>query len=163
MLQKTQGQFPPLALQLRTGSNLVPVDIIVFSGLYKQTAHIETYFKCEHCLALHREKRNHVCILMDVKKQTFTRTHEWWEESGCDLREAHVYSPAAPLLGDEAFFFVKARVENYMVISGDLLTWESLFWTNFCGKGFRGCFLFGLWSFFFFKILVKIFENLFLI
>lgn len=45
-------------------------------------------------------------------------------------------------------FFVKARVENYMVISGDLLTWESLYWTNFFRKGFRG-FLFVVVFFFF--------------
>lgn len=60
------------------------------------------------------------CLHFDGCEETDVHMHKWWEESGCDLREAHVCSPAAPLLGDEAFL-VKARVENYMVISGEVL------------------------------------------
>lgn len=65
------------ALQLRTASNLVLVDLIASFGLYRQIAfrHTETYFKtCEQCPALLKEKRKDVCMLMDVKKQTFTCT-----------------------------------------------------------------------------------------
>lgn len=95
-----------------------------------------------------REKKS--CLHFDGCEETDVHMHKWWEESGCDLREAHVCSPAAPHLGDEAFL-IKARVENYMVISEEVLHGEVYTGQTSSGKDLEVVFCFcGL--FFFLKL-----------